>query len=129
VTLHPTSDVAFLDSLGDALPEVGAVIHSTRRENDGLALATLEMADVTRWFIAAFRNYQSKTGRAGPAGEVVAKFLWMMEASFETGDQEVDDLIATSFLENLHQAGEDLSGILAILPGKLRTCYREGFGE
>lgn len=124
----PYTTVAFMNSLADAIPEVGHVIGDTRRRHHGRPLPHVEMGDLTRWFIAQFRV--SRTG--GPhrerARETMAQFLWILEASFQVGDQPMDDLIATSFLENLQGHGstsgeEELVAIRELLPEKMSAWY------
>jgi hypothetical protein len=117
-----------MDTLGSALPEAGKVIAETRERQVGMELPHVEMGDLARWFISTFRTAE-REGQGSRSAQVVSQFLCTLEASFRTGDQSMDDLIGTSFLENLHQAGDDLRAIRSMLSPKMAKWYEEAMGD
>ena len=69
-----------------AAPALDAVLTEHQAEFDGALLPHLFIADVTRWLVAA-----------GPSAPVLA----ILERHLADGDEEVQNVIALSFLENL----------------------------
>ena len=76
-------------------------------------LPHLLMGDFTRWFI--------ELGRRATDVTKLASFL---DESYQTGDDDVRELLSVSFLENLYQAGDDYAlvrtGLGPILRQELR---------
>ena len=108
---------AFMDEIAKSIPEARAVVQATRREQ-GEVLPHIEMAELTRWAIESIRTNPKPT-----TNDAVLRLLEMLERRFQDGDQDVDDLIGTSFLENLGQAGDDIDLMTRVLPDKLSAWY------
>jgi hypothetical protein len=83
-----------------AAPALRSVLAEHRAEFEGKLLPHLFMADVTRWLVAA-----------GPAAPVLA----VLERHLADGGEEVQNVIALSFLENLEAT--DLEVRAALGPG------------
>ncbi len=78
------------------------------------------MAELTRWLIEEVRA-PSRPARG--ADQAITRFLCLLEDRFLIGDQDIDDLIGTFFLENIDQAGADVGLVTGRLPNKLLTWY------
>ena len=81
-----TSVGQLVQDLVSAAPALDAVLAEHRAEFDGEVLPHLFMADVTRWLVGT-----------GPAAPVLA----VLERHLADGHEEVQNVIALSFLENL----------------------------
>lgn len=78
--------------------------------------------DLTRWVIGEYRESQGYGPHARDARKLLERTLRFLEERFtDQGDDAAQDLIAVSFLENLHQAGSDYPGPKALLGPRLQA--------
>ena len=75
------------------------------------------VADATRLVIAAHRR---ATRGDFAAAKTVDRVLRVFESALDRGDA-VRELVALSFLDNLHQAGDEYEGLRAKLGNRLRA--------
>jgi hypothetical protein len=122
----PSSTVAFMNELAAALPSAARVIHARRQEERGDILPHMEMSDLIDWFGATYAASQGHGVQADAARRDIDEFLARLEANFEIGDQDLDDLIATSFLEGLSSLTcVDSPAIKALLPRRMSIWYAQ----
>ncbi|MDQ6772225.1 MAG: hypothetical protein M3024_04435 [Candidatus Dormibacteraeota bacterium] len=68
--------------------------------------------DLTRWVIDLYRKSHGHADTEKQRTEILDRTLCFLETRFrDSEDTAAQDLIAVSFLENLHQAGSDYQGI------------------
>jgi hypothetical protein len=97
--------VAFLGALMDAHAVLLPLLETHLEDHDDAILAHMLMADIERWFEARWRSDP----------EAVQAVLDCMEEHYKKGHDEVQELIAVSFLEMLPLAGPDTPAILRLL--------------
>jgi hypothetical protein len=90
----------------------------------GEILPHVLMGDFTRWFIALYRRSRPDTKVARTLRARLRSVVDFLDRSFQR-DPASRELLSTSFLENLHQAGDDYQGIRSQLgPHLLRELDR-----
>lgn len=120
----PASTVQFMNEIAVALPGAARVIHARRQEERGEILPHMEMSDLIWWAGETYAASQNSDELGRRARREIREFLRMLEDRFEVGDQDLDDLIATSFLEGLATQRESLSGLRALLGPRMLAWYR-----
>jgi hypothetical protein len=93
----------FVEELLIAVPEVQA-IYKEHTDDNGTLLPHVFMGDVTRF---ALKIAQSASGQ-----EVLRKLLVAVESGLRSGESDVPNFVAFSFVENL--CGEDEAVVLLI---------------
>ena len=108
---------SFIDYLVARFPILEPLLHEHLADNFGEVLPHVFFGDLTRYVVAEFLR-----GEGGNAGEspTLRQILDALEEAFARGD-EVSELIAVSFLENLPRRGESGAGILVLLGPGLRS--------
>jgi hypothetical protein len=104
----PRNEV-FLRRLVEKFPELLPVLEEHLNENLGELLPHLLLADIKRHLVAAY-----EAERGIPNGQV-GPILDYLEEEFRTGDEEMKELIAVSFLELLPDPDEPGGGIRDLL--------------
>ncbi len=78
--------------------------------------------DLTRWVIDLYRQAEGHWSSQERQDQILDRTLAFLEQKFsDPQDAAAQDLIAVSFLENLHQAGPDYDGIKERLGPGLRN--------
>jgi len=102
----------FIDELVTNFPGVRPVFDEHLSDNFGEVLPHLFFGDLTRYLVARFLTVQSSSGKTpGDTEEEVRSLLARLEQAYVTGGEELQELIAVSFLENLPRPGEEGSGV------------------
>jgi hypothetical protein len=102
-----------------AIPEFAPELEAHLAFNHQM-LPHVLFGDLTRWVIDLYR--QSQGHSEDRPGEVLARTLRFLEDRFSDPlDAAAHDLIAVSFLENLHQAGSDYRGLKEQMGPNLRS--------
>jgi hypothetical protein len=115
-----------MNEIASALPGAARVIHARRQEERGEILPHMEMNDLIGWFDETYALSMGSGADAEHARRDINEFLTRLEAKFEVGDQDIDDLIATTFLEGLTSLSQGhLPGIRALLPTRMSTWYAQ----
>lgn len=84
-------------------------------------LPHLVFGHITEFVISEFRRNRGASRDPSPGSPLGRAFRFLEEA-YERGDEEVQNLVEVSFLENLHTAGEDLAELRKLLPARLRKA-------
>ncbi len=87
----PLSRTAFVASLIEAAPEVQPVVDENLRDQDGQLLLHLLVADVRRFSIATFESGDE---------DLSHRLLSAIDTGLREGDEEVENAIAVSFVED-----------------------------
>jgi len=103
------SQVLLLNELGRRFPKAGEIILAYRRR-EGRVGTYGEVGEVMFWM-----RDSAETNMAPEIREI----LQFLESKFEVGDQEVDELIAISFLEGLALSGMRFHALRAQLPERM----------
>jgi hypothetical protein len=91
----------FIDSLISQVPELRPLLDEHLRDNDQL-LPHVFMGDLTRFVVDLHADAYQTTGAAEASLlQILKEILTALEAAMESGDEDVKELIAVSFLENL----------------------------
>lgn len=85
--------------------------------NEGEVLSTILLADVARWFVSAISE---ETAEADDARASVGA----LDVLFEQGDDEVQTVVVTGFVEALPFAHEEGRQVVEELPPALREQLR-----
>lgn len=91
--------VAFVGALVYRFPELLEVLQEHLEDQAGEVLPHVFMGDVTRWLVRRFLA-------AGRNDATLREILSFMEGAFKSDREEVKELLAVSFLENLPCFGE-----------------------
>jgi hypothetical protein len=95
------------------VPEAESVLEAHLEDNFDDLLPHVLMADLTRWIIGLQREADAGNAEAGASRDRALAFLELRFA--DVADVGARDVIAASFLENLHQAGSDRKALLGHL--------------
>lgn len=88
----------------------------------GELLPHVLFGDLTRWIISLYRRSRESGNPSNDAAAVLRRILAFLEETYlsDTTEPAVCDLIGASFIENLHQAGEDYHDLREQLGPSLR---------
>lgn len=100
----------FVKQLLAAAPEISDIHQQHMKDNDEI-LPHVLLGEVTRFVINAHRNSNV---------ELRTRILDFLECAVSSPDDKLQELVVVSFLENLHQAGEDYEGLKKLLGPNLR---------
>lgn len=103
--LKPTLDEHVSDNFGEVLPH-------------------LFFGDLTRYVVSLLLDIESGVGPKHSEAEELRALLNDLEHAYATGDEEIQELISVSFLENLPRPGEDASRVRAWLGPELAAQMR-----
>jgi hypothetical protein len=120
----PVTTVQFMNEIAAVLPTAARVIHARRREERGEILPHMEMSELIDWAGETYAASQMLDESGRRARREIMEFLRLLEERFEVGDQDIDDLIATSFLEGLVTTGASLPGLRSLLGPRMLAWYR-----
>jgi hypothetical protein len=94
--------------------ELREILDEHLRDNGGELLPHVLMADYERW----------AEGAIGRADAELGDLLDFLEAAYQTGDPELEELISVSFLEHLPRAREPGSELRELLGPTLKRQLR-----
>jgi len=109
---------ALIDQLVQVAPELEEAYHE-HMQKYGELLAHVLMGEFTRWFIRSCRSIAANSERTDLVAERDA-FIRVLDTGLIQGDEATQEVILASFLENLHQAGNDYGLVRAALTEGLR---------
>lgn len=115
-----------MTELARAVPGAARVIAAQREENFGEVLPHMEMGDLIFWAGEKYRESTGDGDDAAIARMELTEFFRRMEAAFEIGDQDLNELVVVGFLEGLGLTKDAEPGIRAMLPPRMRRAY-EGY--
>lgn len=97
----------FIDDLVERFPGLRPVLEEHLSDNFGELLPHVFFGDVTRYIVSRHLDARLHHG-SGPeqAREEVRSLLKALETAYVERGEEVEELIAVSFLENLPRPGE-----------------------
>ena len=99
------------------VPEFQPVLSRHLKSNRNELLPHVLFGDLTRWVIELYRESTGSRAKA----EVLSRTIAFLEREFaDPSNVPAQNLIAVSFLENLHQAGPDYAAIREVLGPHLK---------
>lgn len=104
----PPSTIACVNTLLDKVPELRPVYDEHIHDN-GELLPHMFFGDVTRYAVQ-----QVRWGEMGPA-KPVERILQVLDQSMGSGDEQVKELIAVSFIENLVEHDDVLESLKGLV--------------
>lgn len=108
---------AFVRQLAGISPDLDALLKEHLRDNFGEILPHVFLGNITRHAVAISEN--AKSGRSLAERRELNSLLDCIEHAYATGNAEVQELIAASFLENLPTNGEPGSALRQTIGPKL----------
>lgn len=111
---HP---VSFVRSMVARFPSLSALLEAHIKDNLGEMLPHVFLGDVTRYVLSLLLA----VGAGGlPARRELRGILDYLEEAFDDGDEELQELISVSFLENLPRPGQTGAEIRKMVGPNLR---------
>lgn len=107
--------IALLGSIFYKVKEARPVLQNHVFDDDNL-IPHLIMGDLAFWVVDRFKT-------KGNNDSVCTNIINLLEFAFNMGEQDVDDVITTSFLENLPYPSESGNEIARLLGPKLRSQF------
>jgi hypothetical protein len=99
-----TKTERFSSDLANRFPSLGAVLAEHMKDNFGAILPHVFFGDVTRWLVGLVTV--ANTAEALRNRKELTSALGYLENAYNSGDEELQELISVSFLENLPRPGE-----------------------
>lgn len=99
------------ETLTNTSPLVGEIVRRHIEDNDEV-LSTILLGEIGRWYTAAIRHEDGKQNDAEQVAQAIARL-------FIDGDDEMETVIATGFLEALPQRGDPDRQVVDRLPRPL----------
>lgn len=103
----------FVEALANRFPALLIILEEHLEDQYGETLPHVYLGEVTRWLVERLRT-------AGASDRDLLEILTFLERAFGGSEDEVQDLIAVSFLENLPRPGEPGSGIRSLVGPLMR---------
>lgn len=100
----------FVQELLKAVPETRD-IYQKHVDDNGETLPHVLLGDITRFVVDSYRCANTS---------VLSRILELLEISVSSSDDKLQELVVVSFLENLHQAGNDYDGLKKLLGPNLK---------
>lgn len=114
------NEVAFVEALVHQFQVLLGVFEQHLEEQRGEVFPHVLMGDVTRWLVGRFIT-------SGSSDTLLRDILGFMEQAFDDDEEQVQELLAVSFLENLPRFGEQGFAIRSILgPSMQKELQRLG---
>jgi hypothetical protein len=114
--------VVYVKDITARFPSLATLLEEHVHDNLGELLPHVFFGDLTRYILALLMTVNSGGGLE-PRREL-REMLSFLEESFSSGHPELQELIGTSFLENLPRTGEDGSEIRSMLGSTLSAELR-----
>lgn len=115
--------VDFIERLVERCPGLKPVLDEHVSDNFGEVLPHLFFGDLTRYAVSRFLEIEAGA-RHQHADLELRALLTDMEDAYADGDEEIQELISVSFLENLPRPEEEAAGIRAWLGPQLSAQLR-----
>lgn len=117
--------IDFIERLVGRYPILKPIFDEHVSDNFGEVLPHLFFGDLTRYTVSRFLDVDSEAVPQGlEAGPELRRLLNDIEDTYSDGDEEIQELISASFLENLPRPGEQASGLRAWLGPELSAQLR-----
>jgi hypothetical protein len=113
----PPSTIAWVNKLLEQVPELRHVYDEHIHNNDEL-LPHVFLGDVTRYVVQ--QVYLGETGPAKP----VERILSVLEQGMGSGDEQVEELVSVSFVENLVEHDDVLASLKGLIGPNLQKEIR-----
>jgi hypothetical protein len=112
--------IAFIDGLVGKYPGLKPILDEHLSDNFGEVLPHLFFGDLTRYVVSRFLDFESAAETLDTAEErELGALLNDLEQAYSTGDEEIQELISVSFLENLPRPSEEASELRSWLGPEL----------
>lgn len=117
--------IDFIERLVDRCPPLKSIFDEHVSDNFGEVLPHLFFGDLTRYAISRFLEVESEAVPQGMEAEPgLRRLLNDLEDAYADGDEEIQELISVSFLENLPRPGKEASGLRAWFGPELSAQLR-----
>lgn len=117
--------IDFIERLVSSYPRLKPIFDEHVSDNFGEVLPHLFFGDLTRYAVSRFLEVESGALPQGLEAEPeLRQLLNDLEDAYADGDEEVQELISVSFLENLPRPGEEASGLRNWLGPELSAQLR-----
>lgn len=110
--------VLFIRSFVARFPGLSAVLDEHTKDHFGEILPHVFFGDITRYVLALF-SAESHGGGLSPRRELL-QILDFLEEVYSGGDEELQELISVSFLEDLPRWDEECSQVRELVGPNLR---------
>lgn len=104
----------FVEMLVSRVPELKPVFDEHIRDNDEL-LPHVFMGDVTRFVVDLHADILKGGAASTASSDALLRILSTLESAMRSDDEEVRELIAVSFLENLEQDDPNYAKLKSLL--------------
>lgn len=115
--------IEFIERLVFRYPPLKPIFDEHVSDNFGEVLPHLFFGDISRYAISQFLEIESQAESQGIESELRG-LLDDLEDAYVDGDEEIQELISVSFLENLPRPYEEASGLRAWLGPALSAQLR-----
>ena len=113
------TSIDFIEQLVSRYPSLKPVFDEHVSDNFGEVLPHLFFGDLTRYVVAHFTEAQEGAHAGTQAENELRRLLNDLENAYADSQEEIQELISVSFLENLPHPGEEASGVRTWLGPKL----------
>ena len=113
--------IDFIERLVVRYPGLKPLFDEHVSDNFGEVLPHLFFGDLTRYALALFADVQERTDVDTQAESELRRLLNDLEDAYADAQEEIQELISVSFLENLPRPGEARSGVRTWLGPELST--------
>ena len=96
---------AFIRALVERFPSLAPLLEEHLTDNFGELLPHIFLGDVVRWVLALMATARAEESLT--AQRELHEFLCRLEDTYAGGNEELQELLSVSFLENLPRSGED----------------------
>lgn len=103
--------INFIEQLVGRYPGLKPIFDEHVSDNFGEVLPHLFFGDLTRYVVAKFTDTQKGAPEDAKAESDLRRLLNDLENAYADGQEEIQELISVSFLENLPRPGEEASGV------------------
>jgi hypothetical protein len=112
----------FVRATAVRFPELHDLLDEHTKDNRGEILPHVFLGELTRYLLSVLSR--SNTGADLQVRRQLRQILDHLETAFASGDAELQELISTSFLENLPRPGEEGGQIRDLLGPRLKKEAR-----
>ncbi|MGH8990162.1 MAG: DUF7674 family protein [Acidimicrobiia bacterium] len=116
------TNIDLVDRLVGKFPVLEPLLREHLADNFGEVLPHVFFGDLSRYVVATFdRTSHGRSTVESPDAAQLRQLIGELDEAFVAGPDEVSELIAASFLENLPREGETGEGVRALLGPRLRS--------
>lgn len=117
--------IDFIERLVGKHPRLMPILEEHVSDNFAEILPHLFFGDLTRYIVSRFLQQESGASPESINARAECRRLLIdLEEAYAAGDEEIQELISVSFLENLPRPGEEGSGVRAWLGRELAAQLR-----